>query len=120
MTPLFENLAKLFPQPGSTIEKILRMTDITQTLQQKLEDLLLQRYPKTLCPSEIPRSFNCDELNELGALTWRDLMPYMRDIVWDLRESRRVDVLQGGNVITGFVKLSEVKGPIRVRMRPGV
>ena len=97
------------------------MTDqIIETLQNKLEELLMERYPKTLCPSEIPRSFNCDELNAMGALTWRDLMPYMRDMVWNMREQRRVDVLQGGKVITGYVQLRDVKGPIRVRERPGV
>ena len=97
------------------------MTDqINDTLRAKLEELLMIRYPKTLCPSEIPRSFNCDELNEMGALTWRDLMPYMRDIVWELREQRRVDVLQNGKVITGYVQLRDVKGPIRVKQRAGL
>lgn len=93
--------------------------EINQRLRDKLEDLLLTRYPKSICPSEVPRSFTCDEWTEMGALHWRDLMPYVREIVWELRELRRVDVLQGGQVITGYVKLKDVKGPIRVKQRPG-
>lgn len=93
--------------------------EINQRLREKLEDLLMTRYPKTICPSEVPRSLTCDELTEMGALRWRDLMPYVREIVWEMRETRHVDVLQGGQVITGYVMLKDVKGPIRVKMRPG-
>ena len=56
---------------------------IIDSLTEKLEELLRERYPKTICPSEVPRAMEPEELNDLGALTWRDLMPYMRDIVWD-------------------------------------
>ena len=90
---------------------------IVESLTEKLKELLRERYPKTLCPSEVPRAIEADELNGMGALTWRDLMPYMRDIVWDLREKREVDVLQGGKVIEGYVQLRDVKGPIRVKNR---
>lgn len=93
---------------------------IIERLESKLEELLMERWPKTICPSEVPRSYNCDELNEMGVLTWRDLMPYMRDIVWNLREQRHVDVLQGGKAITGYVQLKDVKGPIRVKLRAGL
>ena len=92
-------------------------TEAIEKLKEKLEELLMDRYPKTICPSEVPRSMDADELNAMGALTWRDLMPFMRDIVWDLREKREVDVLQNKKVITGYVHLRDVKGPIRVRKR---
>ena len=92
-------------------------TETTEKLKEKLEDLLLHRYPNTICPSEVPRAIEADELNAMGALTWRDLMPFMREIVWDLREKREVDVLQNKKVITGYVHLRDVKGPIRVRKR---
>ena len=93
-------------------------TETVEILKEKLETLLMTRdYPKTICPSEVPRALTPDELNSMGALTWRDLMPFMREIVWDLREKRDVEVLQKGNVIQGFVQLRDVKGPIRVRRR---
>ncbi|KAL9105061.1 MAG: hypothetical protein Q9163_000074 [Psora crenata] len=89
-------------------------TETMDLLKEKLENLLLLRdYPKTICPSEVPRALTADELNAMGALTWRDLMPSMREIVWDLREKEDVEVLQKGKVIQGFVQLKDVKGPIR-------
>ena len=97
------------------------MTNTTETidvLKEKLEDLLIFRdYPKTICPSEVPRGLTPDELNAMGALTWRDLMPFMRQIVWDLREKQDVEILQQGKVLEGYLQLSDVKGPIRVRRR---
>lgn len=94
-------------------------TEITEKLREKLEELIWKRDPpKTLCPSEVPRSFDTDELTSMGAPSWRDLMPYMRDIIWDFREKRLVEVLQNGKVITGFVEPHQVEGPIRVRRRP--
>ncbi|KAL9631329.1 MAG: hypothetical protein Q9164_005955 [Protoblastenia rupestris] len=97
---------------------ITMTTETVEILKEKLETLLMTRdYPKTICPSEVPRALTPDELNNMGALTWRDLMPFMREIVWDLREKRDVEVLQKGNVIQGFVQLRNVKGPIRVRRR---
>lgn len=91
--------------------------DVLDRLKEKLEELLMDRYPKTICPSEVPRSFDADELNAMGAISWREFMPTMREIVWDMREKREVDVLQKGEVITGYINLSDIKGPIRVKRR---
>lgn len=91
--------------------------EVLDKLKEKLEELLMDRYPKTICPSEVPRSFETDELTAMGAISWREFMPTMWEIVWDMREKREVDVLQKGEVITGYVNLRDVKGPIRVRRR---
>ena len=91
--------------------------EVVDKLRENLEELLMNRYPKTICPSEVPRSFDPDELNAMGAVSWREFMPTMREIVWDMREKREVDVLQKGEVITGYVSLRDVKGPIRVKRR---
>ena len=95
----------------------MRTTETIEKLKEKLEELLMDRYPNTICPSEVPRSLGPDELNAMGAISWRELMPSMREIAWDLREKKEVEVLQKGKVIEGYVHLWDVKGPIRVRKR---
>ncbi|KAG8529537.1 uncharacterized protein KY384_006174 [Bacidia gigantensis] len=84
------------------------MTQAIDTLTEKLEELLMARYPKTICPSEVPRSFEADELNAMGVLSWRELMPTIREIVWDKREKKEVEVLQKGQIIEGYVQLRDV------------
>lgn len=44
---------------------------------------------------------------------WRDLMPDIREIVWEWAGEGRVEVLQRGRV----VEEDGVRGPIRVRLR---
>lgn len=81
-----------------------------------LDRLLSSRdYPKTICPSEIPRALTVAELEALGVSTWRDLMPIMRQILWDLHQRGEVEILQKGKRIPELAELNEIRGPIRAR-----
>lgn len=71
-------------------------------------------FPKTICPSEIARAFTQGELRTLDAANWRDTMEIVRQVMWQLREAGKVEVLQKGEVV-GVEKLEDVRGPIRVR-----
>ncbi|KAH7382359.1 hypothetical protein BKA66DRAFT_418554 [Pyrenochaeta sp. MPI-SDFR-AT-0127] len=71
-------------------------------------------YPKTICPSEIARALSKEELRVLNASDWRSTMEDIREIVWEKREAREVEVLQKGEVV-GVEWLEDIKGPIRVR-----
>lgn len=53
--------------------------------------------------------------------SWRELMPVIRELVWELREGRlrELEVLQGGEVLGREVKLGDVRGPVRVRLGVG-
>ena len=87
-------------------------------LKPHLERLLESRsFPKTICPSEVPRALSASELASTGATSWRDLMPLVREILWDLRDAGEVEILQKGNPLPNTTALDEVVGPIRARKR---
>lgn len=77
-------------------------------------------YPKTICPSEVARALTVAELKACGASDWRDLMPTVRGILWDMREKRKVEILQKGSPVPQGIDLGDVKGPIRARKVPSV
>lgn len=83
-------------------------------LHNHLQHFLTTRHPpKTFCPSEVARAFSTQELSDLGFETWRDAMPEVRRLVYELRDAGGCEVLQKGELITGAE--SDVSGPIRVR-----
>ena len=87
-----------------------------ELLQTRLGKLLAAREPpKTICPSEVPRSLSKSELDALNAAQWRDLMPAVRRLLWEMRDRGEVEILQKGAVLPPDVGLDEVKGPIRAR-----
>ncbi len=89
-----------------------------QVLQDHLNRLLDTReYPKTICPSEVPRALAVEEMKKLGASCWRDLMPDVRKLVWQMGDRGEVEILQRGEVLGDSVGLEDVKGPIRVRKK---
>lgn len=99
------------------------MTDETRAiLSSHLLRLLSNReYPKTICPSEVARAVTSSELATMGVDTRRDLMPIVRKLAWDLRESSlpNLEVLQGGQVVNEGVALEDIRGPIRLRLGQG-
>ena len=81
-----------------------------------LNRLLSSRdHPKTICPSEIPRALSATELESLGVRDWKDLMPTVRKILWDMRRQGEVEILQGGIPVSDTTELQDIKGPIRAR-----
>ncbi|OQO14334.1 hypothetical protein B0A48_01210 [Cryoendolithus antarcticus] len=89
---------------------------MTFAMEAKLRAFLTTRHPpKTFCPSEVARSLLETDLAELGAETWREAMPAVREIVFEWRAEGKCEVLQKGEVLGEEVGLEDVKGPIRVR-----
>lgn len=81
-----------------------------------LERLLQSReFPKTMCPSEAARALSAQELKATGASSWRDLMPTIRKLVFELRDKGKIDVLQKGNVLPTSQDFTSTTGPIRLR-----
>ena len=74
-------------------------------------------YPKTICPSEVPRALTIPELNATGVSSWRDLMPEVREILWEMRQKGEVEIIQKGSLVPEDVMLEDIKGPIRARKR---
>ena len=62
---------------------------------------------KSVCPSEIAKA--------LAPLGWRELMPTVRDVAWQLREQGLLNITQGGVPVANR---QTVRGPIRLRQRP--
>ena len=96
----------------TTAESNLNMDAVLNHLQSLLSK---RAHPKTLCPSEAARALSNTELRDSGAQTWRDLMPMLRILCFQLRDDGEVEILQRGHVIPLSTALEEVSGPIRVR-----
>ena len=85
-------------------------------LVSHLDRLLSSReYPKTICPSEVPRALSAAELRTIGVADWRDLMPEVREMLQDRRRRGQVEILQKGLLVPDDVNMCDLKGPIRAR-----
>ncbi|WP_337191691.1 DUF3253 domain-containing protein [Nocardioides flavescens] len=73
-------------------------------LERAILDLLDERAPKTICPSDVARRIG-------PADGWRDLMDPVRAAARRLVAAGEVEITQRGEV----VDLATVKGPIRIR-----
>lgn len=92
--------------------------DRAAIIEHHLDRLLSTRqYPKTICPSEVARAFSAAELHDSGTTEWRDLMPDIRQMVWERRDRGEVEILQKGEILPEDVALEDIKGPIRARKR---
>ena len=90
-------------------------TGVKTMVGMHLESLLNARHPKTICPSEVARAFSASELKASGTTDWRDLMPQIRQVLWDMRDKGKVEILQKGEIIPERLALEDIKGPIRAR-----
>ncbi|KAL8808773.1 MAG: hypothetical protein Q9200_004040 [Gallowayella weberi] len=94
-------------------------SNITEIIIQKLlVKLQTRQYPKTICPSEIPRAFSKAELTAMGFSDWRDMMAPVRAMLFDMRSKGQVQILQKGEVIPPTMTLEAIHGPIRARLVP--
>ena len=73
-------------------------------LEQAILDLLDERAPKTICPSDVARAVGTAD-------GWRELMQPVRDAAGRLVARGEVEVTQKGEIID----LATVRGPIRIR-----
>lgn len=90
---------------------------VKYTILPHLNRLLSSRdHPKTICPSEVARAISARELEALGLEDWRDLMPEIRELLWDMRQRGEIEILQKGIVLEDLEELQDIKGPIRARM----
>lgn len=56
------------------------------------------------------------ELQAEGAQEWRDLMPAIRELAWQMHHEGQLEILQKGQVLdTSAITLDEIRGPIRLR-----
>jgi hypothetical protein len=87
-------------------------------VERRLRALLgMREWPKTICPSEVARALSTRELGQLNAAGWRDTMDDIREVVFRLRDSGELDVLQKGKVVDDSINPDNVHGPIRVRAK---
>jgi len=95
------------------------MTDLNINLEvvvTHLNKLLDQRqYPKTMCPSEAARALSKPELDQSGVESWRDLMPALRLLAFEMRDQGQIEILQKGTVLPPTQTREETTGPIRLR-----
>lgn len=86
------------------------------SLDDRFSELLAKRaHPKTLCPSEVARSFSSSELQALEVSSWRELMPQLREMSFQARDRGEIEILQRGELVTTDRPLDDVRGPIRIR-----
>ncbi len=81
-----------------------------------LQNLLAKReHPKTICPSEAARALSNSELKDTGVGSWRDLMPAIRSLCFQMRDEGEVQILQRGQVLPESQTMEDTIGPIRIR-----
>ena len=80
------------------------MASGTPDLERAILDLLDERAPSTICPSDVARAVG-------PADGWRDLMQPVRDAAGSLAGRGEVEVTQKGVV----VDVATAKGPVRIR-----
>ena len=73
-------------------------------LERAVLDLLDERAPSTICPSDVARLVGSDD-------GWRELMQPVRDAAARLAGRGEVEVTQGGEV----VDVRTARGPVRIR-----
>lgn len=78
--------------------------DAVANLERAILDLLDERAPSTICPSDVARRVGTAD-------GWRDLMDPVRAAAQRLVAAGEVEITQRGEV----VDLATVKGPIRIR-----
>ena len=87
-----------------------------EPMKHHLARLLQQRaHPKTICPSEAARALSSTELVQIGANSWRDLMPAIRQEVFRMRDNGELEILQKGQVLGDELGYEDISGPIRLR-----
>jgi hypothetical protein len=73
-------------------------------LERAILDLLDERSPSTICPSDVARAVGPED-------GWRDLMQPVRDAAAALARRGLIEVTQGGEV----VDVTSARGPVRIR-----
>lgn len=89
--------------------------DLTPVLVHLARLLESRAFPKTICPSEAVRALSARELETTGALSWRELMPAIRQHAFELRDAGELEILQKGEVLPASQDLKATTGPIRLR-----
>jgi Protein of unknown function (DUF3253) len=83
-----------------------------------LNDLLDSRsFPKTICPSEAARALSATELQSKGVDKWRDLMPTIHELAFELREKGELEILQKGEMLPESQTMEQTVGPVRLRRK---
>ncbi len=74
-------------------------------------------FPKTICPSEAARALSAADLQRAGVESWRDLMPAIRELAFELRDEGVLDILQKGEILPVSQAIQQTVGPIRLRRK---
>jgi hypothetical protein len=107
--------------PINSARNPLTMATTTSPIRPHLDCFLTTRHPpKTFCPSEVARALYPADLTALNCSTWRQAMPAVRELVFQLRKEGECEVLQKGVVLGYEIGLDDVVGPIRVRRVEGI
>ena len=92
------------PHHVGILPKVVHMLDNTEP-------------PEVFKPSDVCMLLKPKELAALGYTNWRDGIPAVRELAFDMRALGYCEILQKGAVLDGDVDLMEVEGPIRIRRK---
>ncbi|KAK3115643.1 hypothetical protein LTR53_004796 [Teratosphaeriaceae sp. CCFEE 6253] len=71
--------------------------------------------PDVFKASEVAQLLTHAELAKLGYETWREAIPAIRELAFELRGVGYCEILRKGKVLGDEVDLLDVDGPIRIR-----
>ena len=71
--------------------------------------------PASFKASEVSQELTTPELKLMGYETWKDVLPAVVELAFELREAGYCEILKGGKVLGEDVGPYEIEGSVRIR-----
>ena len=75
--------------------------------------------PASFKASEVAQDLTVKELQSMGYETWKEVMPAVIELAFELRAFGYCEILKGGKVVGEDVNAYEIEGGIRIRRHDG-
>ena len=105
-----------FWQPGPP--KTMRPTDAirSETILQRFHQFLDHTDPPaSFKASQVAQELSYNELRALGYENWKEALPAVVELAFELRETGDCELLKGGQVLGDDVEVYDVGTAIRIR-----
>ena len=71
--------------------------------------------PASFGASQVAKELTYNELRELGYWEWKEVLPAVIELAFELREAGYCEILKGGQVLPGDVGPYDIEGSVRIR-----
>ena len=75
--------------------------------------------PETFRAAQVAQELSYNELQAMGYEVWKDALPAVVELAFELREAGYCEILKGGKVLGDDVGPYEIEGSVRIRRIDG-